>query len=93
VLNEKSRCPNCSAKCRAEDLLPNVSLRHAVEVFLRSQVFADGVEDIHHHASGKDTFWLLSRWDFVVFFIHASCFVLLVNIRWGIWHSRKRSVW
>ncbi|KAL3744559.1 hypothetical protein ACJRO7_013776 [Eucalyptus globulus] len=55
VLNEKSRCPNCSAKCRAEDLLPNVSLRHAVEVFLRSQVFADGVEDIHHHASDGES--------------------------------------
>ncbi|XP_048134042.1 E3 ubiquitin ligase PARAQUAT TOLERANCE 3-like [Rhodamnia argentea] len=50
VLNEKSCCPNCSAKCRAEDLLPNVSLRHAVETFLRSQVFAGGVEDVHHHA-------------------------------------------
>ncbi|KAF8040621.1 hypothetical protein BT93_B2749 [Corymbia citriodora subsp. variegata] len=50
VLNEKSCCPDCSAKCRAEDLLPNLSLRHAVEIFLRSQVFAYDVEDVHHHA-------------------------------------------
>lgn len=57
VLNEKSLCPNCSAKCRAEDLLPNVSLRHAVERFLRSQVFADGGEDVHRYAPGKDTFF------------------------------------
>ncbi|KAI3411588.1 uncharacterized protein J3R85_017764, partial [Psidium guajava] len=50
VLNEKSCCPNCSAKCRADDLIPNVSLRHAVEIFLRSQVFAGGVENVNHHA-------------------------------------------
>ncbi|KAM1464090.1 hypothetical protein ACFXTO_043800 [Malus domestica] len=38
VLREKSRCPKCfSTKCRVEDLLPNVSLRQAIEHFLESQ--------------------------------------------------------
>ncbi|KAM0968073.1 hypothetical protein ACFX13_016802 [Malus domestica] len=38
VLREKTRCPKCLlTKCRVEDLLPNVSLRQAIEHFLESQ--------------------------------------------------------
>nr|XP_004303469.2 PREDICTED: uncharacterized protein LOC101301887 [Fragaria vesca subsp. vesca]XP_011467226.1 PREDICTED: uncharacterized protein LOC101301887 [Fragaria vesca subsp. vesca]XP_011467227.1 PREDICTED: uncharacterized protein LOC101301887 [Fragaria vesca subsp. vesca] len=38
VLLEKARCPKCfSTKCRIEDLLPNISLRQAIEHFQESQ--------------------------------------------------------
>ncbi|KAK9946215.1 hypothetical protein M0R45_011690 [Rubus argutus] len=38
VLLEKARCPKCfSIKSRVEDLLPNISLRQAIEHFLESQ--------------------------------------------------------
>lgn len=43
VLVEKARCPKCfSSKCRVEDLLPNVSLRQAIEHFLESQGLSSG---------------------------------------------------
>ncbi|XP_059662039.1 E3 ubiquitin ligase PQT3-like [Cornus florida] len=39
VLLEKARCPKCSSsKCRVENLLPNLSLRQAIEHFLESQI-------------------------------------------------------
>nr|XP_017227817.1 PREDICTED: uncharacterized protein LOC108203396 isoform X1 [Daucus carota subsp. sativus] len=39
VLNEKSKCPKCSSdKFKAEDLLPNVSLRLAIMQLLESQI-------------------------------------------------------
>ncbi|KAE8665306.1 Detected protein of unknown function [Hibiscus syriacus] len=39
ALVEKLRCPKCfSTKCKAEDLLPNLSLRQATERFLKSQI-------------------------------------------------------
>lgn len=39
VLSEKARCPKCcSQKFGAEDLLPNLSLRRAIEHFLESQI-------------------------------------------------------
>ncbi|PON42592.1 TNF receptor-associated factor [Trema orientale] len=39
VLLEKESCPECfSTKCGTEDLLPNVSLRQAIEHFLESQI-------------------------------------------------------
>ncbi|KAM7510750.1 hypothetical protein LguiB_009625 [Lonicera macranthoides] len=39
VLIDKGRCPKCfSNKCRVEDLLPNLSLRQAIERFLESQM-------------------------------------------------------
>ncbi|XP_024022695.1 E3 ubiquitin ligase PQT3-like isoform X2 [Morus notabilis] len=44
VLLENARCPKCfSAKCRIEDLLPNVSLRQAIEHFLESQTLTHGL--------------------------------------------------
>ncbi|PIA27692.1 hypothetical protein AQUCO_07600100v1 [Aquilegia coerulea] len=43
VLLEKGRCPKClSTKCRVEDLLPNLSLRQAIEHFLESQMLISG---------------------------------------------------
>lgn len=45
-LVEKSRCPKCfSDKCKAKDLLPNISLRQAIEHFLESQMLMAGSED------------------------------------------------
>ncbi|KAF8401070.1 hypothetical protein HHK36_014373 [Tetracentron sinense] len=46
VLVEKTRCPKCSStKCRLEDLLPNVSLRQAIEHFLESQILISASDD------------------------------------------------
>ncbi|KAL3497426.1 hypothetical protein ACH5RR_040158 [Cinchona calisaya] len=46
VLAEKARCPKCfSDKCKAKDLLPNFSLRKAIEHFLESQMFMVGSEN------------------------------------------------
>ncbi|XP_077240388.1 uncharacterized protein LOC143881291 [Tasmannia lanceolata] len=46
VLVEKERCPKCSStKCRLDDLLPNVSLRQAIEHFLESQVIISGSDN------------------------------------------------
>lgn len=39
VLSEKSKCPKCSSdKFKAEDLLPNLSLRQAIVHFLETQI-------------------------------------------------------
>ncbi|KAK1367953.1 hypothetical protein POM88_034045 [Heracleum sosnowskyi] len=39
VLSEKSKCPRCSSdKFKAEDLLPNLSLREAIVHFLETQI-------------------------------------------------------
>ncbi|MCL7024313.1 hypothetical protein MKW94_029165, partial [Papaver nudicaule] len=47
VLVEKARCPKCSSpKCKVEDLLPNVSLRQAIEHFLESQGLMSGSGNI-----------------------------------------------
>lgn len=44
-LVKKSRCPKCfSDKCKAEDLLPNLSLRQAIEHFLESQMLMTASE-------------------------------------------------
>ncbi|KAK6273809.1 hypothetical protein POUND7_010892 [Theobroma cacao] len=49
VLVEKARCPKCfSTKCKVEDLLPNVSLRLAIERFLKSQILVNGSENALH---------------------------------------------
>ncbi|XP_022731444.1 E3 ubiquitin ligase PARAQUAT TOLERANCE 3-like isoform X2 [Durio zibethinus] len=49
VLVEKARCPKCfSTKCKVEDLLPNVSLRQAIERFLKSQILINGLENALH---------------------------------------------
>ncbi|XP_011625302.1 E3 ubiquitin ligase PARAQUAT TOLERANCE 3 isoform X1 [Amborella trichopoda] len=43
VLIEKAKCPQCSAtKCKVDDLLPNLSLRQAIEHFLESQGLISG---------------------------------------------------
>ncbi|KAM0026056.1 putative transcription factor interactor and regulator CCHC(Zn) family [Helianthus debilis subsp. tardiflorus] len=45
VLPVTSRCPKCSStKYRVEHLLPNLSLRHAIEHFLESQILATAPE-------------------------------------------------
>ncbi|XWS26462.1 hypothetical protein CRYUN_Cryun26dG0034600 [Craigia yunnanensis] len=49
VLVEKARCPKCfSTKCKVEDLLPNLSLRQAIERFLKSQILINGSENALH---------------------------------------------
>ncbi|CAA2942115.1 E3 ubiquitin ligase PARAQUAT TOLERANCE 3-like isoform X1 [Olea europaea subsp. europaea] len=46
ALTEKRRCPKCfSSKCKVEDLLPNLSLRHAIEHCLESQMLDAGLEN------------------------------------------------
>ncbi|KAL3650725.1 hypothetical protein CASFOL_007128 [Castilleja foliolosa] len=46
VLIEKGRCPKCfSNKCNVGDLLPNLSLRQAIEHFLEAQMLDAGVEN------------------------------------------------
>ncbi|XAR57574.1 hypothetical protein NMG60_11025764 [Bertholletia excelsa] len=46
VLCEKARCPKCySSKCKVKDLLPNLSLRQAIERFLESQVLMTGADN------------------------------------------------
>ncbi|XP_023745039.1 E3 ubiquitin ligase PARAQUAT TOLERANCE 3 isoform X2 [Lactuca sativa] len=46
VLPLKARCPKCSStKYRVEHLLPNLSLRHAIEHFLESQILATAPEN------------------------------------------------
>ncbi|PSS17571.1 E3 ubiquitin-protein like [Actinidia chinensis var. chinensis] len=50
VLHEKARCPKCySSKCRIEDLLPNLSLRQAIEHFLESQILTCGADNALHN--------------------------------------------
>ncbi|KNA13471.1 hypothetical protein SOVF_116790 isoform A [Spinacia oleracea] len=51
-LSENTKCPMCSStKCKAEDLLPNVSLRQAIESFLESQLLLNGPEnELHRYA-------------------------------------------
>ncbi|PWA63268.1 DWNN domain-containing protein [Artemisia annua] len=45
VLTPTARCPKCSStKYRVEHLLPNLSLRHAIEHFLESQILASAPE-------------------------------------------------
>lgn len=49
VLVEKARCPKCySTKCKVEDLLPNVSLRQAIDHFLESQIPISGSDNAFH---------------------------------------------
>ncbi|XVF89026.1 hypothetical protein PTKIN_Ptkin19aG0098100 [Pterospermum kingtungense] len=49
VLVEKARCPKCySTKCKVEDLLPNLSLRQAIERFMLSQILINGSENALH---------------------------------------------
>ncbi|GER35381.1 RING/U-box superfamily protein [Striga asiatica] len=46
VLVEKRRCPKCfSSKCHVEDLLPNLSLRQAIEHFLEAEMLDAGVDN------------------------------------------------
>ncbi|GER51652.1 RING/U-box superfamily protein [Striga asiatica] len=45
VLIEKGKCAKCfSSKCRVEDLLPNLSLRQAIEHFLEAEMLDAGSE-------------------------------------------------
>lgn len=47
ALIAKGMCPKCSSrKCIVGDLLPNLSLRRAIEHFLESQMFDAGFEDV-----------------------------------------------
>uniref|UniRef100_A0A1D1Z3E3 E3 ubiquitin-protein ligase RBBP6 n=2 Tax=Anthurium amnicola TaxID=1678845 RepID=A0A1D1Z3E3_9ARAE len=47
ALVDKGCCPKCSStKCRVEDLLPNLSLRHAIEHFLETQIPIVGSEKV-----------------------------------------------
>lgn len=55
MLVEKAQCPKCSStKCRVEDLLPNLSLRQAIDHFLESQILLSGSDDaFHRYAPGE----------------------------------------
>ncbi|MQL73656.1 hypothetical protein Taro_005996 [Colocasia esculenta] len=47
ALVDKGCCPKCSStKCRIEDLLPNLSLRHAIELFLEAQIPILGLDKV-----------------------------------------------
>ncbi|GMG99155.1 hypothetical protein Nepgr_000995 [Nepenthes gracilis] len=49
ALAEKGKCPICSSsKCSVDDLLPNLSLRQAIERFLESQILINDSEDVLH---------------------------------------------
>ncbi|CAL5434708.1 unnamed protein product [Camellia sinensis] len=49
VLQEKAKCPKCySSKCKVEDLLPNLSLRQAIEHFLESQILMSDADNALH---------------------------------------------
>ncbi|PWA35627.1 zinc finger, CCHC-type, Zinc finger, RING/FYVE/PHD-type, DWNN domain protein [Artemisia annua] len=54
VLIPTTRCPKCSStKYRVEHLLPNLSIRHAIEPFLESQVPASAPEtDLQKYVPG-----------------------------------------
>lgn len=56
VLNEKSKCPKCSSdKFKAEDLLPNVSLRLAIMQLLESQIQCSISETaLRRYAPGRE---------------------------------------
>lgn len=46
MLIEKGRCPKCfSSKCNVGDLLPNLSLRYAIDHFLDSQMLDPALEE------------------------------------------------
>ncbi|KAF3785720.1 E3 ubiquitin-protein ligase [Nymphaea thermarum] len=48
-LVEKARCPQClSSRCKIDDLLPNLSLRQAIEHFLESQILIGGLDNGPH---------------------------------------------
>ncbi|KAE8664363.1 Detected protein of unknown function [Hibiscus syriacus] len=57
VLFEKLRCPKCfSTKCKAEDLLPNLSLRQATEQFLKSHiVINDPAKALERYAPDEES--------------------------------------
>lgn len=47
MLIAKGMCPKCSSrKCTVGDLLPNLSLRQAIEHLLESQMFDAGFEGV-----------------------------------------------
>ncbi|CAL5434706.1 unnamed protein product [Camellia sinensis] len=49
VIQEKAKCPKCySSKCKVEDLLPNLSLRQAIEHFLESQILMSDADNALH---------------------------------------------
>lgn len=56
VLLEKESCPKCfSTKCGIDDLLPNVSLRQAIEHFLESQILTiDSGNECQRYAPGMN---------------------------------------
>ncbi|KAK4364608.1 hypothetical protein RND71_015966 [Anisodus tanguticus] len=56
ALLEKAMCPKCLCiRCRVEDLLPNLSLRKAIEHFLESQMLDTGSENaLRKYAPGEN---------------------------------------
>lgn len=57
MLIQRGRCPKCSSgTCRVDDLLPNLSLRRAIEHFLASHMSKDSSEkDLCKYAPGNVT--------------------------------------
>jgi hypothetical protein len=47
TLTETRRCPKCSSvKCAVDDLLPNLSLRQAIERFIEAQASIGGMDNL-----------------------------------------------
>ncbi|KAK9142204.1 hypothetical protein Syun_011604 [Stephania yunnanensis] len=56
VLIEKAKCPKClSSKCRVENLLPNLSLRLAIEHFLEFQIVTNGSDELLKYAPDEES--------------------------------------
>lgn len=54
ALADKGRCPQCSStKFRIEDLLPNLSLRHAIGHFLEAQIPTRSDQLVPRYAPGE----------------------------------------
>lgn len=67
ALVEKARCPKCSSqKCTVEALLPNLSLRQAIEHFLEAQGVNNALEGkkFQRAPGEKMLFLAVYRYDF-----------------------------
>ncbi|KAJ4762049.1 E3 ubiquitin-protein ligase RBBP6 [Rhynchospora pubera] len=76
TLSETRRCPKCSSgKCTVDDLLPNLSLRQAIERFIEAQASIGGMDNLPKDAPDGES---------GIQAIEASC---AVSIRQQNFHS------
>lgn len=78
MLLEKARCPKCfSIKSRVEDLLPNISLRQAIEHFLESQnVITVPDNAFCQHAPGRSFILVYSGLTYLYSNLMLNCFIM-----------------